>query len=87
MLMYVCVPARSVNDVQSAVERIFPLVYEFRKPRTAADEELLRAKRARQGLGPAAAPPPPPPPVLPAPAPHLLTLSDDEGEAGVRAWQ
>ncbi|XP_038209894.1 TATA box-binding protein-like 1 [Zerene cesonia] len=42
----VTITARSVSDVQSAVERIFPLVYEFRKPRTAADEELLRQKRA-----------------------------------------
>ncbi|CAH0726018.1 unnamed protein product, partial [Brenthis ino] len=42
----VTITARSVNDVQSAVERIFPLVYEFRKPRTAADEELLRQRRA-----------------------------------------
>ncbi|VVC88966.1 unnamed protein product, partial [Leptidea sinapis] len=32
----VTITARSVSDVQSAVERIFPLVYEFRKPRSAA---------------------------------------------------
>lgn len=79
----VFVPARSVNDVQSAVERIFPLVYEFRKPRSAADEEMLRAKRARQ-LGSASAPAPAPP-APPARAPPLLTLSDDEADAG--AWQ
>lgn len=86
MLIDAFVLARSVNDVQSAVERIFPLVYEFRKPRTPADEELLRAKRARQqGLAPY--PAPPAPPVAPAPAPHLLTLSDDEAESGRRAWQ
>lgn len=71
-------PARSVNDVQSAVERIFPLVYEFRKPRTPADEEILRARRAARR-------PSPPPPVL---VPHaqardaapLLTLSDDDAD-------
>lgn len=47
--MFKNISARSVNDVQSAVERIFPLVYEFRKPRTAADEEALRQKRAARG--------------------------------------
>lgn len=69
--------ARSVNDVQSAVERIFPLVYEFRKPRTAADEELLRQKRAGRGAA-SAAPVPPPPPGDPM---HLVTLSDDDNDA------
>lgn len=72
--------ARSVADVQSAVERIFPLVYEFRKPRSPADEEALRAKRAARG------PPAPAPP--PAPANHaarLLTLSDDDADAD--AWE
>ncbi|CAK1544196.1 unnamed protein product [Leptosia nina] len=49
----VTITARSVSDVQSAVERIFPLVYEFRKPRTAADEELLRQKRAARSRQPA----------------------------------
>ncbi|KAJ0182060.1 hypothetical protein K1T71_002782 [Dendrolimus kikuchii] len=47
----VTITARSVSDVQSAVERIFPLVYEFRKPLTPADEELLRLKRASRGGG------------------------------------
>lgn len=46
--------ARSVCDVQSAVERIFPLVYEFRKMRTPEDEELFRQKRAGAGAGAAA---------------------------------
>ncbi|XP_063839091.1 TATA box-binding protein-like 1 [Ostrinia nubilalis] len=73
----VTITARSVNDVQSAVERIFPLVYEFRKPRSAADEEALRQKRAgRAGAAPAAAPPPPP-----ADPMHLVTLSDDDNDA------
>ncbi|CAF4786084.1 unnamed protein product [Pieris macdunnoughi] len=48
----VTITARSVNDVQSAVERIFPLVYEFRKPRSAADEEALRQKRAARNRPP-----------------------------------
>lgn len=65
-----------MNDVQSAVERIFPLVYEFRKPRTPADEELLRQRRAARQ--PPAAVPPPPRPDDPM---HLVTLSDDDAEA------
>ncbi|XP_013182939.1 TATA box-binding protein-like 1 [Amyelois transitella] len=76
----VTITARSVSDVQSAVERIFPLVYEFRKTRTAADEELLRQKRA------ARAPAPPPAPRAPPRAPgadpmHLVTLSDDDNDS------
>ncbi|KAI8428199.1 hypothetical protein MSG28_002433 [Choristoneura fumiferana] len=67
----VTITARSVCDVQSAVERIFPLVYEFRKMRTPEDEELFRQKRAAAaeaaGAGAAAA----------AGAP--VTQSDDEG--------
>ncbi|KAL0895059.1 hypothetical protein ABMA27_013525 [Loxostege sticticalis] len=73
----VTITARSVNDVQSAVERIFPLVYEFRKPRSAADEEALRQKRAgRAPPGPAAQQAPP----LTDPM-HLVTLSDDDNDA------
>ncbi|XP_072937024.1 TATA box-binding protein-like 1 [Epargyreus clarus] len=71
----VTITARSVSDVQSAVERIFPLVYEFRKVRTAADEELLRARRAARA---------PPPPAAPAPRAdplRLVTLSDDDADA------
>ncbi|CAH2988950.1 unnamed protein product [Chilo suppressalis] len=96
----VTITARSVNDVQSAVERIFPLVYEFRKPRTAADEELLRQKRAaRAGHGPthgpahpyphpAPAPAPHPHPAAPAPDPlHLVTLSDDDADHDADAWE
>lgn len=75
--MRVCVvAARSVSDVQSAVERIFPLVYEYRKPRTPADEEQLRAKRAARGAACAPAPAQPHPP-----AHSLLTLSDDDKDA------
>ncbi|XP_047041886.1 TATA box-binding protein-like 1 isoform X1 [Helicoverpa zea] len=71
----VTITARSVSDVQSAVERIFPLVYEFRKPLTPADEELLRQKRAaRAGV---AAPAPPPDDERM----HLVTLSDDDNDA------
>ncbi|CAG9098039.1 unnamed protein product [Plutella xylostella] len=75
----VTITARSVSDVQSAVERIFPLVYEFRKPRSAADEEALRARR-----GAPAPAPPPAAPAAPAPAPdpmRLVTLSDDDNDA------
>ncbi|CAG9784194.1 unnamed protein product [Diatraea saccharalis] len=84
----VTITARSVSDVQSAVERIFPLVYEFRKPRTAADEELLRQKRAAR----AGAPPPRAAPAAPAapPAPDLMqlvTLSDDDADADADAWE
>ncbi|KAL4712968.1 hypothetical protein ACJJTC_012038 [Scirpophaga incertulas] len=71
----VTITARSVNDVQSAVERIFPLVYEFRKPRTPADEEVLRQKRAARGAP--AAPPAGGTPAAPD-AMHLVTVSDDD---------
>lgn len=64
-----------MSDVQSAVERIFPLVYEFRKPLTPADEELLRQKRAARA---GAAPPAPPPDEDPM---RLVTLSDDDKDA------
>ncbi|KAM3964655.1 LOW QUALITY PROTEIN: TATA box-binding protein-like 1 [Aphomia sociella] len=74
----VTITARSVNDVQSAVERIFPLVYEFRKPRTAADEELLRQKRAARAPAAAAAAAPARQPDDPM---HLVTLSDDDADA------
>ncbi|CAK1602806.1 unnamed protein product [Parnassius mnemosyne] len=82
----VTITARSVSDVQSAVERIFPLVYEFRKPRTAADEELLRQKKAAR-----------PPPTTNTTPPLttdlcLVTLSDDDAvepdvDADADAWQ
>ncbi|XP_049887528.1 TATA box-binding protein-like 1 [Pectinophora gossypiella] len=74
----VTITARSVSDVQSAVERIFPLVYEFRKPRTPADDELLRARRGARG-------PPPPPAAAPLAAMHLVTLSDDDADND--AWE
>lgn len=34
-------------DVQAAIEHIFPLVYEFRKEKTAEELELHLAKRRR----------------------------------------
>lgn len=34
-------------DVQAAIEHIFPLVYEFRKEKTAEEMELHLAKRRR----------------------------------------
>lgn len=82
----VTITARNVSDVQSAVERIFPLVYEFRKPLTPADEELLRLKRSArggrgggaQGAGAAAVDDPM----------HLVTVSGDEGAEGEGdAWE
>lgn len=39
--------APSVSHVQQAIEHIFPLVYEFRKKRTPAEEEK-RAKHLEQ---------------------------------------
>lgn len=42
---YVLAP--SVADVQAAIEHIFPLVYEFRKEKTAEEMELHLAKRRR----------------------------------------
>ncbi|XP_075992633.1 TATA box-binding protein-like 1 [Anticarsia gemmatalis] len=74
----VTITARSVSDVQSAVERIFPLVYEFRKPLTAADEELLRQKRAARAGAAAPAPPKEAPDDDPM---RLVTLSDDDNDA------
>lgn len=34
-------------DVQAAIEHIFPLIYEFRKEKTAEEMELHLAKRRR----------------------------------------
>lgn len=42
--------ARSVQDVQHAIEHIFPLVYEFRKLRTPVDQEIWEAKRNARTL-------------------------------------
>lgn len=39
--------APSVADVQSAIEYIFPLVYEFRKEKTAEEMALHATKRRR----------------------------------------
>lgn len=45
---YLCFSARSVADVQAAIEHIYPLVYEFKKPRatdeTAANEGEIIAE-------------------------------------------
>lgn len=38
-------PAPSVNDVQQAIEYIYPLVYHFRKERSREDEILLERKQ------------------------------------------
>lgn len=81
----VTITARSVNDVQSAVERIFPLVYEFRKPRTAADEELLRQKRAARAPAASAAAAAVEPARPPDDPMHLVTLSDDDADHD--AWE
>lgn len=68
----VTITARSVSDVQSAVERIFPLVYEFRKPRSAADEELARRRAARSSAARSA-------PVVKDG--RLFAVSEDEDDA------
>ncbi|XP_030025111.2 TATA box-binding protein-like 1 [Manduca sexta] len=93
----VTITARSVSDVQSAVERIFPLVFEFRKPRSAADEEALRQKRAARGGGggggggAARAPCAPAAPAADVDmerhdSMHLVTLSYEE-EADADEWE
>lgn len=37
--------ARNVADVQRAIEKIFPLVYEFKKPRNPAEKDVQEEKR------------------------------------------
>ncbi|XP_044763956.1 TATA box-binding protein-like 1 [Coccinella septempunctata] len=44
----VTVTAPSVADVQAAIEYIFPLVYEFRKERTAEEQTALALKKLKQ---------------------------------------
>ncbi|KAL3271306.1 hypothetical protein HHI36_021795 [Cryptolaemus montrouzieri] len=44
----VTVTAPSVADVQAAIEYIFPLVYEFRKERTAEEQAALALKKLKQ---------------------------------------
>ncbi|XP_076675359.1 TATA box binding protein-related factor 2 [Andrena cerasifolii] len=46
----VTVTAPNVAAVQAAIEYIYPLVYEFRKERTAEDELALSTKKRRLGL-------------------------------------
>lgn len=46
-LIIYCFAAPSVADVQSAIEYIFPLVYEFRKEKTAEEMALHALKRRR----------------------------------------
>jgi hypothetical protein len=36
--------ARNVADVQRAIEKIFPLVYEFKKPRNPAEKDVQEEK-------------------------------------------
>lgn len=50
---YICithVAAPNVASVQAAIEHIYPLVYEFRKERTAEDELALAARKRKLGL-------------------------------------
>ncbi|KAF5298447.1 hypothetical protein FQR65_LT01226 [Abscondita terminalis] len=47
----VTVTAPSVADVQAAIEYIFPLVYEFRKERTAEEISILHASKRRRLAG------------------------------------
>lgn len=44
------VTAPNVAAVQAAIEHIYPLVYEFRKERTAEDELALATKKRKLGL-------------------------------------
>lgn len=44
------VAAPNVASVQAAIEHIYPLVYEFRKERTAEDEIALAARKRKLGL-------------------------------------
>ncbi|XP_078042144.1 TATA box binding protein-related factor 2 [Augochlora pura] len=46
----VTVTAPNVAAVQAAIEYIYPLVYEFRKERTAEDELAVATKKRRMGL-------------------------------------
>ncbi|KOC65381.1 TATA box-binding protein-like protein 1 [Habropoda laboriosa] len=46
----VTVTAPNVAAVQAAIEYIYPLVYEFRKERTAEDELALTTKKRRLGM-------------------------------------
>ncbi|XP_053983742.1 TATA box-binding protein-like 1 [Hylaeus anthracinus] len=46
----VTVTAPNVAAVQAAIEYIYPLVYEFRKERTAEDELALTTKKRRLGI-------------------------------------
>ncbi|GLV38936.1 TATA box binding protein-related factor 2 [Carabus blaptoides fortunei] len=44
----ITVTASSVADVQTAIEHIYPLVHEFRKERSAEDEEIYRNAKRRK---------------------------------------
>uniref|UniRef100_A0A8D9AD57 TATA box-binding protein-like 1 n=4 Tax=Cacopsylla melanoneura TaxID=428564 RepID=A0A8D9AD57_9HEMI len=50
----ITVTAPSVSDVQQAIEHIYPLVYEFRKEKTAEDialaQKRLRSKKRKLGI-------------------------------------
>ncbi|XP_057327740.1 TATA box-binding protein-like 1 [Microplitis mediator] len=43
----VTITAPSVDAVQTAIEQIFPLVYEFRKKRSPEEEAALKAKKSK----------------------------------------
>ncbi|KAL7745280.1 hypothetical protein ACLKA6_015308 [Drosophila palustris] len=47
----ITVTAASVNDVESAIQHIYPLVHEFRKQRSAEELQHLRQKQRAQGGG------------------------------------
>ncbi|XP_030386568.1 probable serine/threonine-protein kinase nek3 [Scaptodrosophila lebanonensis] len=52
----ITVTAASVNDVESAIQHIYPLVHEFRKQRSAEELLHLRQKQGKLGLaGPSVA--------------------------------
>lgn len=47
----VTVTAPSVQNVQAAIEHIYPLVHEFRKPKTSSDDEEEPGSWRKQGAG------------------------------------
>ncbi|KAH8273376.1 hypothetical protein KR018_002041 [Drosophila ironensis] len=47
----ITVTAASVNDVESAIQHIYPLVFEFRKQRSAEELQHMRAKQQRNQGG------------------------------------
>lgn len=73
----ITVTASNVADVQTAIEYIYPLVYEFRKERTAEDEEMYRKSKRRKLEAQLAAQAPPQQP---------CASEGSEGDLSDRSW-